>query len=226
MAQDTTEQPNTLTLRINAAAEYVLDWLVEHTRDAPAWKPSTEPGKSGFALSNGQRMRYVDGPLVRLTGWSVSPERGDANQTLHNLGDVLAFKVRALSADRCEVIVRSGLTAVDTYLAPVLERMAESYPECRLAIDQHLARSGEASPAVDQMKPKSRPGRPVDSGYDIAADRVKRGDPWDDVMRDYFKSQKIEYPRKNNKDNFASAMRDRGIPKPRKERGDITAGIR
>jgi len=210
MAQDTTEHPNTLTLRINAAADYVIDWLVRHTQDAPKWRTAAQPGKRGLALSNGQRMRYMDGPLVRLTGWSISPERGDANQTLHDLGDVLAFKVRALSADRCEVIVRSALPAVDAYLAPVLERMAVSYPECRPAIDQHLARSGEASPAVDQVKTPAKRGPKDRPEYQRAYDKLQSGEAEERVFAEYCAELRTPNPPQNFTSAFWRAMTRKG----------------
>ena len=79
-------------------------------------------------------------------------------------------------------------------------------------------RAGEASPAVDQVKGKSRSGRPKHPPIERAAARLRKGDSADDVIREYYASQKppIVAATKNDGINFWRSMRKYGLGKPRK----------
>ena len=149
MAQDTTEHPNTLTLRINAGADYVIGWLKYQTKNAPLV----------------DILRSENGMLKVATGEQRDP---------WPVENVIQVQVHALENDRCEVIVRHPWPDYAGWPAEMLERMAESYPESRPAIDRHLALIRAASPAVDQVKTASEPPAdgaiyPTDAGDDRLA---------------------------------------------------------
>lgn len=132
MPEDTTNQPQTLTLRINAGADFVIARLLTETKHA--W--------------NTDILRSENGVLKVATG-----EQRDPWPVEH----VIQVQVHALRADQCEVIVRHPEPDHAGWPAKMLERIAETYPESRPEIDGHLALIRAASPAVDQVKSEREP---------------------------------------------------------------------
>ena len=138
---------------LKTTLEMFRDWLIEHTKNVSAWKPSGEPLKSRFSLGPAKGAHEMGPNVCRVAmagiyRWTSS---GNGEQQLIRIKECIKFDIVRLDPSRIEVTAWRNSWA-DEYFLRLLADIHARWPEAEWQTYAEAETAITASDGADQER--------------------------------------------------------------------------